>query len=170
MNDTIRVSDVSVMYQGVQPAYVINKNKVKYCQIKGEFHNDAIRLTYNIEMKRSYVRKCGMDLVSDSQAIIQKKGNEFFILFDMVSDQFREGTDGKRFAESSRRTSDYYYTVRFEELDREQVVKDTISTNAKDVFNNILKEYGLNGEAGTNPSDSYVASWKIGHPESKIEE
>ncbi|MBR5048014.1 MAG: hypothetical protein IKX76_07225, partial [Eubacterium sp.] len=126
--------------------------------------------SYNIEMKRAYVRKCGMDLIRDSQAIIQRRGNEFFILFDVVSGQFKEGPDGKRFAESSARTSDYCYSLRFEELDREQVVKDTISTNAKDVFNNILKEYGLNGEAGNNPSDSYVASWKIGHPESKIEE
>ena len=88
----------------------------------------------------------------------------------MVSDQFKVGEDGKRYAEHSVKTSDYSYTLRFDELDREQVVKDTISTNAKDVFNNILKEYGLNGEAGNNPSDSYVASWKIGHPESKIEE
>ncbi len=170
MNDTIRVSDVSVMYQGVQPAYVISKNKVKYCQIKGEFQNDAIHLSYNIEMKRAYVKKCGMDLVSDSRTVIQKRGNEFFILFDIVKDQFKTGPEGRRFAENTVKTSDYYYTLRFDELDREQVVKDTISTNAKDVFNNILKEYGLNGEAGNNPSDSYVASWKIGHPESKIEE
>ena len=140
MNDTIRVSDVSVMYQGVQPAYVISKNKIKYCQIKGEFENDAIHLSYNIEMKRAYVKKCGMDLVSDSQAIIQKRGNEFFILFDMVSDQFKVGEDGKRYAEHSVKTSDYSYTLRFDELDREQVVKDTISTNAKDVFNNIASQ------------------------------
>lgn len=170
MNDTIRVSDLSVNYQGTQPAYVISKKKVKYCQIKESYENDAIRLSYNIEMKQSYVKKSGMNLIVDSQTMIQRRGNEFFILFDVGSEQFREGEDGRRYAETSGRTSDYSYTVRFDELDKEQVVKDTISTNARDVFNNILKEYGLNGETGNNPSDSYVASWKIGHPESKTQE
>ena len=169
MNDTIRVSETSVMYQGVQPAYVINRNKVKLCQIRGEFQNDAVRLTYNIEMKRSYVKRCGMNLIKDRQAVVQKRGNEFFVLFDVVSEQFKEGEDGKRRTESSVRTADYDYSFRFEELDHRQVVKDTISTNARDVFNNILKEYGLDGEAGSNPSDSYAVSWNIGHPESKIE-
>ena len=65
---------------------------------------------------------------------------------------------------------DYSYSFRFEELDEAQVVRDTISTNARDVFNGILKQYGIRGEADGNPSDSYMASWKIGHPESEIKE
>jgi len=170
MNDTIRVSDTSVMYQGIQPAVLISKGKVRYCQIRGEFKNDAIRLTYQIDMKASYVKKCGMDLVKDRQAIIQKRGKDFFILFDSISQDFAIDDDGKRRVERSVRKPDYSYSFRFEELDEEQVVRDTISTNARDVFNGILKQYGIRGEADGNPSDSYMASWKIGHPESEIKE
>lgn len=164
MNDTIRVSDISVTYQGIQPAYVINKKGVSYCQIQGAFENDAIHLEYDILMKKNYVKKAKYDLVKDDSVVIQRKGNEFFILISIVSEAFQEGEAGKREAKKAVKKADYQYTYQFKEIDKKIVEKDTVQQNARQVFDHILKEHGIN-TSGNTPSDSYASTWKIGHPD-----
>ena len=164
MNDTIRVSDISVTYQGVQPAYIVNKSKVSYCQIQGAFENDAIHLEYDILLKKAYVIKSKFDLIKDDKMVIQKRGNEFFILLSIEDRDFVIGEDGKREASGSVKKSDYHYTYHFKEIEKEKVQKDAVEQNAKKVFDDILKGYGISTES-RNPSDSIAATWKIGHPD-----
>lgn len=166
MNDTIRISDQSIMYQGLQPAYVISRKKISYCQIQGVFENDAVHLEYNILMKKAYVKKCNIDLIKDNQLIVQRKKNDFFILLSVPAEEYVKDEEGKRFVSKKDKTADYEYSFYFRELDQKQVAKDTVEQNAKEVFNNILKEYGINTD-GSSVADNYMKSWKIGHPDSE---
>lgn len=164
MNDTIRVSDTSVTYQGVQPAYIVNKSNVSYCQIQGSFENDAIHLDYEILLKKSYVKKSKTDLIKNDTMVLQKRGNKFFILLSILDSDFSIGEDGKREASGSFKNSDYRYTYFFKEIEKEQVEKDAVEQNARKAFDDLLKGYGLNTEKN-NPSDAIAATWKIGHPD-----
>ena len=170
MAASISDSAGKMIFQSDMAANIRRINKVDYAFFEGRHDNGAVAVDFEIRMKIGYIRKKSMDLIKNDHIIFQKRDPLFFFLFEADKKKFTSIDDDVESFEESGKTGNYSYHICFRK-NRKGVVKKEHSRlggragEMMDEVNEILEKHGIHEVDVSSPVDSYMKTWKLGHPD-----
>ena len=158
-----------VVFQCDMMADVRKINKVDYAVFEGHHDNGAAVVDFEIRMRNSYIKKHNNDLIKNDHILMQKRNPYFFFLFEADKGKFVNSDEETRTFEEKDRNKDYSYTVHFELHGNARPKKKSrlggTAGQKMEELEEFLRENGITETDASSPVDSYMKTWKLGHPD-----
>ena len=160
-----------VVFQCDMMADIRKVNKVEYAVFEGHHNNGAAVVDFEIRMRNSFIKKQGNDLIKNDHILMQKRNHLFFFLFEADKGRFVKGEDDIRSFEETGKKKDYQYKIRFQLNEKATPRKQnrlggTAGQKLEEV-EELLRKNGITEVDASSPVESYLRTWKLGHPNQK---
>ncbi len=160
-----------VVFQCDMMADIRKVNKVEYAVFEGHHNNGAAVVDFEIRMRNSFIKKQGNDLIKNDHILMQKRNHLFFFLFEADKGRFVKGEDDIRSFEETGKKKDYQYKIRFQLNEKAAPRKQnrlggTAGQKLEEV-EELLRKNGITEVDASSPVESYLRTWKLGHPNQK---
>ncbi len=160
-----------VVFQCDMMAEIRKINKVEYALFEGHHDDGAAVVDFEIKMRNAFIKKQGNDLIKNDHILFQKRNHLFFFLFEADKAGFQPTEDDGKVFEETGKKKEYSYTIRFRLNDKAKTRPHSplggTAGEKMDQLNDFLKKNGITEVDASSPVDSYMKTWKLGHPDQK---
>lgn len=169
MPASISDNNEKIVFQGDFDGHTVRIRKTSYEIVETQQDNRVFQVDMMVRVKSSYAKN-NYDLIKNDHMIFQKRGERFFLLFEADRDAFKEGNDQTLVFEEEMTTSNYDYRIMIQKNpaakpEASDAPPETGADAALSRINAMLSEHGITDADVATPVESFMKTWKLGHPD-----